>query len=124
MTIVEDFLEQETLAVAGVSRSGGGYGVKVWRHLRARGVQVYALNPHGGVIDGEPIYAGVRELPQMVGGIVTVTPPEATLAIVKDCIKFGIPRVWMQPGSENQDAIKLAEEHGLDVVSGQCMLMA
>ena len=123
MSIVEDFLAQEALAVAGVSRSATGYGYKVWRHLQRKGLRVYPINPNATEIEGETAYASAKALPEPVGGVITVTPPEATMQVVRDCIECGIPRVWMQPGSESPAAIQLAEENGLDVVSGQCMLM-
>jgi predicted CoA-binding protein len=123
MDVVEDFLSQDVLAVAGVSRSGTGYGYKVWRHLKRKGLTVYAINPNAASIDGETCYASVADLPEPVGGVVCVVPPEVTLKVVKACVEHGIPRVWMQPGSESEEAVTLAEEHGLDVIAGQCLLM-
>jgi hypothetical protein len=119
----DDFLAQDVLAVAGVSRHGRGFGYKVWKHLKSKGIRVYAINPGADSIDGETVYASVRELPEPVGGVVTVVPPERTLDVVRDCIGVGIPRVWMQPGSESDAAIQLARDSGLDVISGACLLM-
>jgi uncharacterized protein len=119
----DDFLAQDVLAVAGVSHHGRGYGYKVWKHLKARGVRVYIINPGVNSIEGETCYPSVRDLPEPIGGVVTVVPPERTLDVVRDCIAAGVPRVWMQPGSESDAAIKLARENGLDVIAGACMLM-
>lgn len=121
---IDDFLAQEVVAVAGVSRHGRGYGHKVWQNLKARGVRVYLLNPGATTIGGEPAYARVTDLPEPVGGVVTVVPPEWTVEIVRDCIEAGVPRVWMQPGSESEEAIALARDHGLDVISGACIMMS
>jgi uncharacterized protein len=119
----EDFLAQDALAVAGVSRHGRGFGYKVWKHLRSKGIRVYPINPGADTLEGESVYASVRALPEPVGGVVTVVPPERTLEVVRDCIEMGIPRVWMQPGSESDAAIALAQENGLDVIWGACLLM-
>ena len=54
MSVVEEFLTQEALAVAGVSRSASGYGYRVWRHLRDKGIRAYAINPGNGVVGGVP----------------------------------------------------------------------
>lgn len=124
MSVIDDFLSQDALAVVGVSRSGGGYGYKVFRHLKAKNVQVYPVNPNAKSIDGQVVFASVRDLPQAVGGVITVVPPEATLQVIEDCLDVGIARIWMQPGSESDEAIHLARECGLDVVADQCMLMA
>lgn len=121
---IDDFLAQEVVAVAGVSRHGRGYGHKVWQNLKARGMRVYLLHPEATTIGGERTYARATDLPEPVGGVVTVVPPERTLDVVRDCIEAGIPRVWMQPGSESGEAIALAQDHGMDVISGACIMMA
>lgn len=123
MDAVEDFLSQQVLAVAGVSRSATGYGYKVWKHLRSKGRTVYAINPNAATIDGEPAYASVADLPEPVGGVVCVVPPEVTRKVVEACVEHGVSRVWMQPGSESEEAVAFAREHGLDVIAGQCLLM-
>lgn len=123
MSLTDDFLAQDALAVAGVSRHGRGYGYKVWRHLQSQGIRVYPINPKATQIEGETCYATVKDIPQPIGGVVTVVPPERTLEVVQHCIEVGVPRIWMQPGSESEEAIKLAEENGLDVMANACMLM-
>ena len=123
MSIVEEFLGQEALAVAGVSRKREGYGYKVWRYLLSKGVRAYPVNPQAGEIDGERAYASVRELPEPVGGVIAVVPPERTVAVVRDCIAAGIERIWMQPGAECDEAIRLARESGIGVIANECILM-
>jgi predicted CoA-binding protein len=123
MDAAEDFLGQQVLAVAGVSRSATGYGYKVWKHLKSKGRTVYAINPNATTIDGERAYASVGDLPEPVGGVVCVVPPEVTLKVVQACIEHGVPRIWMQPGSESAEAVALAQEHGIDVIAGQCLLL-
>jgi predicted CoA-binding protein len=43
--------------------------------------------------------------------------------VVREAAEVGIPRVWMQQGSESEEAIRLCEENGISVVSGECILM-
>ena len=123
MSLVDDFLDQAALAVAGVSRFERGYGYQVWKHLQSKGIRVYAINPKADMIGGQPAYPSVKQLPEPVGGVITVVPPERTLRVVEDCVEAGVPRVWMQPGSESEEAIELAEEKGLEVSAHQCMLL-
>ena len=123
MGAVEEFVTQEAVAVAGVSAHGRGYGYKVWRNLLGKGVRAYAVNPKGGEIDGEPLYVSVKELPEPVGGVVTIVPPERTLQVIEDCAAVGIRRIWMQPGSESDEAVALAKSKGMDVVANQCLLL-
>ncbi len=123
MALADELLAQEALAVAGVSRRARGYGYKMWRHLQSKGIRVYPLNPNADEIEGERAYASVKDLPEPIGGMVTVVPPERTLAIVRECIELGVPRVWMQPGSESDEVVKLAEDNGIAVSAGACMLL-
>ena len=53
----------------------------------------------------------------------TVVPPEKTLQVIEDCVEVGITRIWMQPGSESDEAIALAKDRGMEVVAHQCMLL-
>jgi predicted CoA-binding protein len=43
--------------------------------------------------------------------------------IVRDAVGAGVPRVWMQPGSESDAAIAAAHEAGAEIVTGQCMFL-
>jgi len=49
--------------------------------------------------------------------------PKITAQLVKTCKKLGITKVWMQPGSESETAIKFCEENSIDVVHGVCVMV-
>jgi predicted CoA-binding protein len=57
------------------------------------------------------------------GVVDVVVPPKVTEHTVETCQKLGITRVWMQPGSESEKAIKFCEENGIDVVYGVCVMI-
>jgi len=42
---------------------------------------------------------------------------------VISCKKLSIMKVWMQPGSESEKAIKFCEENNIDVVYGVCVMI-
>ncbi len=52
-----------------------------------------------------------------------VVPPAETEKVVHEAAEVGIRRVWMQQGAESGVAIRFCEEHGIDVVHGECILM-
>ena len=122
--LISEFLSQKKLAVVGISRSGQGFGNVVFKELKSRDYEVYPVHPKAPDIAGERCWTSVLELPEGIGGIVFVIPPSETEKVVRDVAKAGIPRVWMQPGSESATAIRYCEENGLKVVSGQCILTA
>jgi hypothetical protein len=119
-----EFLEQPRIAVAGVSRDPKQPANLVYRRLRATGHEVFAINPNAQEVEGDRAYAGVADLPGPVDGVVVVTPPEAALDVVADCVAAAVPRVWLHrglgPGSSSQAAVALAREHGIAVIPGGC----
>ncbi len=120
---IQDFLAQRTLAVVGVSRGGKKFGNTAYKELQAKGYQVFPIHPHADVIGGELCYPNLSALPQPVGGVLIVVPPQETEKIVRDAAEAGIRRVWMQQGAESQAAIQFCEQQGITAVHGQCILM-
>ena len=126
---VEDFLAQERIAVAGVSRSGKATGNAIYKRLHERGYQVVAINPNADEIEGEPCYRNVKAIPGKVDGVIAVTRPEATDQLVRDCAEAGISRVWMHHGvhgggtSVSPDAVEFCNQHHISVITGVCPLM-
>jgi predicted CoA-binding protein len=117
-----DFVAEKTLAVVGVSR-GRGFGKQVFKHLKRKGYRVLAVNAKADSIDGERCYRRLDDLPEPVGGVVTVVPPAETERIVEDCARLGIRRVWMQQGSESPAAVERCRVLGISAVAGQCLIM-
>ena len=120
---IEEFLAQPVLAVVGVSRDSKKFGSKVYKDLRRKGYQTFAVNPNVHVIGDSPCYPSLQALPERVDGVVFVVPPGETEKMVQEVAEVGIRRVWMQQGSESQDAIRFCEEHNISVVAGECILM-
>ena len=118
----EAFIAEKTLAIVGVSRTQG-FGNKLFRHLKKRGYRVFAVNRLAENVEGEACYRRLDDLPERMGGVVTVVPPAETEKIVEDCVRLGITRVWMQQGSESRAAIARCREKGIAEVHGACLLM-
>jgi len=120
---MQEFLRQPNWAVVGVSNDPEKYGTKVYFQLKKAGYKVYAINPKLGQIDGDPCYPTLSSLPLIPDAISVVVPPKATEQIMDECAKLGIRRVWMQPGSESDEAIKRGNDHDLELVYNQCVLI-
>ena len=120
---IEEFLAQPVLAVVGVSRDSKKFGSKVYNDLRRKGYQTFAVNPNVHVIGDSPCYPSLQALPKRVDGVVFVVPPGETEKMVQEVAEVGIRRVWMQQGSESQDAIRFCEENNISVVAGESILM-
>jgi predicted CoA-binding protein len=120
---IEAFLGQETLALAGVSRGGKKFGNAVLRDLSGKGYEILPVHPDAAEIDGVRCYPSLAELPKPAGGLVVVVPPDQTERLVQEAHEAGIDRVWMQQGAESDAAIRYCQEHAMDVVHGECIMM-
>jgi predicted CoA-binding protein len=120
---VDGFLEQKTLAIAGVKRDGTGFGNAVFKDLTGKGYELLPIHPEAGEVGGIRAYSSLTDLPEGVGGLILVVPPGQTEKLVQQAKEVGISRIWMQQGAESADAIRFCEESGIDVVHGQCIMM-
>ena len=122
-TAIDEFIAQKTLAVVGVSRDRKKFGNIVYRNLKEKGYRVLAVHRSHDTVEGDPCYPNLATLPEPVDGIVVVVPPEVTEQIVREADAVGIRRVWLQPGAESTAAIRYCEEHGLDVIHDECVMV-
>ena len=120
---IQEFLSHRTWAVVGASNDPSKYGNKVYHQLKKAGYIVFAVNPKLDNLDGDPCYPSLAQLPAKPDAVSTVVPPKATDKVVQDCIDLGIERVWMQPGSESEQAIQNGEANGISVIYNQCVLI-
>src|SRR5262245_24322647 len=103
MTAIKDaasaFLASRRVAVTGVSRTPKSHaGNVVYRRLRDRGYDVFAVNPNAAEVEGDPCYPDVRSIPGGVDAVVIGTRPEPAEGTMRECAELGIGRVWMHRG--------------------------
>ncbi|MDA8237749.1 MAG: CoA-binding protein [Chloroflexi bacterium] len=125
---IDDFLAQRRIAVAGVSRTPQGHGGNVvYQRLRARGYEVFAVNPAADTVEGDPCYRDLRSIPGGVDAVVIATPASAAESVVRECRELGITRVWMHQafgaGSVSKEAHELCRASGIASIAGGCPLM-
>jgi predicted CoA-binding protein len=120
---IDTFFSSEAYAVVGVSQNRRKFGNVVYRTMMDRGYRVYPINPAHKEINHRRCFASVLDLPDEVKSVVTVVQPAVVEHVVTDCLRKGIRSLWMQPGSESQRTIEIAEKSGIEVIHGQCLLM-
>jgi len=124
-----DFLEQQRIAVAGVSRTPGGShgGNPVYTRLRERGYEVFAINPHAEEVEGDHAYPSLAAIPDGVDAVVIATAPNDADQVMQDCVDAGVTRVWLHRsiggGSASATATALGRDNGITVINGGCPLM-
>lgn len=123
-----DFLAQKRIAVAGVSREPKAHsGNYIYKALKNRGYEVFAVNPNADSIEGEPCYRSLADIPGGVDAVLIATNPAATGDVIADCARLGIKRAWMHrsfgAGSVDEAAAKAGREAGITVIAGACPMM-
>jgi len=109
-------------AVVGANTNTEKFGNKIYRRLKERGYEVYAVNPKYDSIEGDPCYKSLSELPKVPEVIDIVVSPERAIPAIEEAARLGIKYVWFQPHTYNNDVLKLANKHGMEIVAG-CVLV-
>jgi predicted CoA-binding protein len=120
---IDSFLDEKIVAVVGVSRSGKRFGNVIFNELRGRGLTVYPVNPNVDSIGQDRCYPDVKSLPDGVGGVITVVKPDQTMEVVKQAHDAGIKKIWMQQGSESQEALDYCAAQQMEAIGKKCILM-
>jgi len=123
-----EFLATKRVAVTGVSRNPKGHGSNVvYRRLRKRDYQVFAVNPNAEIVEGDTAYPDLRSIPGGVEAVLIGTRPETAEATMRECADLGIKQVWMHrssgTGSVSAVATEYGRQQGITVIDGGCPLM-
>jgi uncharacterized protein len=123
-----EFLSQKRVAVTGVSRTPGGHGSNaVYKRLRERGYQVFAVNPNADEVEGDLAYHDLRSIPGGVDAVVIGTKAELADETMRECAEAGIKHVWMHrgpgAGSVSETAAEYGRKRGMSVIDGGCPCM-
>lgn len=124
----DEFLAQRRIAVTGVSRSPADHGANVvYRRLRERGYEVFAVNPNADEVEGDECFTDLQAIPGGVDGVVIGTRSELAEQTMRECVEMKIGRAWMHrsfgPGSVSDAATAYGRIHGVVVIDGGCPLM-
>lgn len=124
---VEDFLAQKRIAMVGLSRGEKDFSVMLFREFVKRGYDMVPVNPGTKEILGKKCYARVEEIQPAVDGVILMTSPAVTEAVVEDCARAGVKRIWMYSagvaGATSPRAVAYCWAHGMKVVPGECPFM-
>ncbi|HYZ15485.1 MAG TPA: CoA-binding protein [Candidatus Acidoferrum sp.] len=115
----------KTVAMVGASANPTRPSYFVFSFLRTRGkLDVTPINPTLQQIDGVKAYpslvayAAERGAPDIVD---VFRRPEEAPQVARDAIAAGAKAIWFQYGVINQEAIRIADDAGLDVVVDRCL---
>jgi uncharacterized protein len=111
-----------TIAMVGASPNTSRPSYFAMKYLKQKGFKVIPVNPgqDGKEILGETVFAKLTDIKEPVDIVDIFRASDAAFAVTQDAIKIGAHVVWMQLGVRNDQAAKLAEAAGLQVVMNRC----
>jgi uncharacterized protein len=120
---IDDFLSRPAMALVGMSRGGRKFGNFAYRALKSKGYRVYPVHPHASSIDGVRCYPDFAALPEPVDNLLVIIPSKQAVTAIRNAAAVGIHHIWLQQGSESPEVLNACHELGVNVISGECILM-
>ena len=109
-------------AVVGDTFAEGSTEDLLVQEMMDKGYEVFPVSPYCEEVHGvacAPTLLDVEERPDVI--VLAVSKDYAKTA-VQQCMDLELNRIWFQPGSEDEDAVSLAEEHSLYIKTGSSIL--
>ena len=118
--------ESHTIAVVGLSSKPGRPSLEVARYLQEHGYRIVPVNPRETEVLGEHAYPSLRDLPaDLAIDVVDVfRRAEETPEVARDAVAIGAKVLWLQEGIVNEEAYRVADAAGLEVIMGVCIKKA
>ncbi|KAI5463827.1 CoA binding domain-containing protein [Mariannaea sp. PMI_226] len=112
---VRKFFSSSAFAVVGASSNPAKFGHRVFAWYLAHELPVTPINPVSKTINAlgqdHPAIPDVGALSNpMQTSLSVITPPSVTLKVLQEAKKLGIPSIWLQPGSFDDEILKFASE--------------
>ena len=121
--LTEEFFSPKKLAIIGVSRDPKKFSRMAYKELLGKGMDVYPVNPKLEEADGRKCYHDIGSLPTGIDRVIFMTPKNETASEVEKAIAGGFKYIWLQQGSETPEAIGIARQADVKLISKACVLM-
>ena len=112
----------KTIAMVGASPDKTKFSYGVLRVLHETGYEMIPVNPRPDVaeIRGLKVFNSLAEIDRPVDMVEVFRRPEDLLGIAQEAVAIGAKVLWGQIGVRNDEAARLAENAGLQVVMDRC----
>jgi predicted CoA-binding protein len=112
------------VAILGASNKPDRYSYSLIKRLRARGHEVFPINPALTTIDGLPVYRSLKDLPPGIDVLTVYMNAGRSDALAEDILASGIPRVIFNPGAENDALAARLRDKGFRVEEACSLILS
>ena len=120
----EIFDSTKTIAVVGASRDPAKAAHRIPRYMYEHGYQVLPVSPRGGELFGQPVRGSLAEVPGPIDMVDVFRPPAEAESVARQAVACGTKVLWFQLETETDEAVRIAADAGLTVVTGRCLMVA
>jgi uncharacterized protein len=120
---INSFVSLEKIALVGISANEKKFGNSILKTLASKGYELYPVHPTIEEKYSYQCYKDISSLPHDVKGIIICVRPEAAEELIEKAYNKGMKYIWLQQGSESQMSLKFCEDHDINVVSKECIMM-
>ena len=113
--------ETRVIAVVGLSAEWHRPSYFAARYMQEHGYRIVPVNPKYDRILGERCHPSLADIPDRVDMVDVFRRTEDVAPIARQAIAIGAKVLWQQLGVINEEADRLAREHGLDAVMDRCV---
>jgi len=112
----------KTIAMVGASPDKTKFSYGVLRVLHETGYDMAPINPRPDVteIRGIPVYNSLAEVDRPIDMVEVFRRPEELPRIAEEAVAVGARVLWGQIGVYSDEAARIAEHGGLQVVMNRC----
>ncbi|PCH81312.1 MAG: hypothetical protein COB90_04825 [Hyphomicrobiales bacterium] len=112
----------KTIAMVGASADPTKFSYGVLRVLHETGYDMIPVNPRlaGTQIRGMKVFGSLAEIDRPVDMVQVFRSADALFGIAKEAIAINAKVLWGQISVRNDDAARLAEDAGMQVVMDRC----
>lgn len=115
--------DARTVAVVGLSSKPDRPSHGVAAYLQSHGYRVVPVNPKETEVLGERAYPSLLDVPGdlRVDVVDVFRRAEETPEVARQAVAIGAKVLWLQEGIVNDEAYRIADDGGLDVIMGVCI---
>ncbi len=109
--------------IAVVGLSGNWYRPSYFaaKYMQEHGYKIIPVNPNYTEVLGEKCYPDVASIPERIDVVDCFRKPDEMPPLAREAVAKGAKVLWMQLGIRNDEAAKIANAAGLDVVQNRCV---
>ena len=110
-----------TIAVVGLSADWYRPSYFAAKYMQEHGFRIIPVNPKYDEILGEKCYPSLKAIPEPVDIVDVFRKPDDCVPIAQEAVAIGAKVLWLQLGVVNEEAARVAESGGLEVVMDRCV---